>query len=341
MNRYWENLGNRIRHLLSGGLINILALADPQDAQPDTATNAANPPPTPFSFSAADWHTAGASPLNLMRGSNTATHYLGLDEWGELKTGRCTWDKVPARPFESTISGRVFAPIAQWSTQTLFKTNADVHLQNGDKCTIGQFVIAKHGDANFGGTVTARVEEILQLQGSPSERSGMPDFILIRIAASDHADDIYRMPQLSLKNQYYLVEFKDVLCTVNVQHNCSANSCTTAKTRPVFQEREITESVRDAVHHVGAPFDLVLNTAQMRDAIHVQQFRVPCVVLDEVAEERIIEASVRREIDVRKVRSAAKAVQAAAGGTANKRAGAPAHPQRLRVLKESGSARGK
>lgn len=83
-----------------------------------------------------------------------------------------------------------------------------MHLQNGDKCAVGQFIIAKHGNTNLGGTVTARVEEILQLQGSHSELRGMPDLILIRTATTDQAANTYRMPQLKLTNQFYLVEFK-------------------------------------------------------------------------------------------------------------------------------------
>lgn len=56
-----------------------------------------------------------------------------------------------------------------------------MHLQNGDKCEVGQFIISK--DPGFvGATIVARVEEILQLKGSTADFSGMPDHILLQTA---------------------------------------------------------------------------------------------------------------------------------------------------------------
>jgi hypothetical protein len=42
----------------------------------------------------------------------------------------------------------------------------------------------------------------------------------------------------------------------------------------VYQEREATNHTRPGIRHF-VPNDLVLNMAQMRDAVHVQRFRVP------------------------------------------------------------------
>lgn len=49
--------------------------------------------------------------------------------------------------------------------------------------------------------------------------------------------------------------------------------------------------------HNGAAGDLILNTAQMRDAVHVQRFRIPFQALDEVS---IIQESVAREVAAQK-----------------------------------------
>jgi len=51
------------------------------------------------------------------------------------------------------------------------------------------------------------------------------------------------------------------------------------------------------VQHLSNPDDLILNTAQMRDAIHVQKFRAPSVVPNERV---TIQQSVARAIDRRK-----------------------------------------
>jgi hypothetical protein len=53
---------------------------------------------------------------------------------------------------------------------------------------------------------------------------------------------------------------QDILCTVNVQHNCSEHNCGTANTHAMYQEHEKTDQVRPIVSH-AAPYDIVLNTA--------------------------------------------------------------------------------
>lgn len=61
--------------------------------------------------------------------------------------------------------------------------------------------------------------------------------------------------------------------------------------RHVYQERERTEQTRPEVAHHTLN-DLVLNTAQMRDAIHVQKFRLRSSFPDEG---QIITTSTARE----------------------------------------------
>ncbi|KAJ7907725.1 hypothetical protein B0H13DRAFT_1568050, partial [Mycena leptocephala] len=62
----------------------------------------------------------------------------------------------------------------------------------------------------------------------------------------------------------------DLLCTVNVQHNCLDNQCRATATIPVFQERTKTSQTVARVAHTKNVNDIVLNTAQMRDAAYVQ-----------------------------------------------------------------------
>lgn len=50
--------------------------------------------------------------------------------------------------------------------------------------------------------------------------------------------------------------------------------------QPIFQERFRTEQTRARITHVRNIEDVVLNTAQMRDAVHVQKFRVDSEALD-------------------------------------------------------------
>lgn len=67
--------------------------------------------------------------------------------------------------------------------------------------------------------------------------------------------------------------------------------------RYVYQERIRTDKTTRVVEHLSNPNDLILNTAQMRDATHVQKFRIPSIPLDE---DRVIQKSVSRAINQRK-----------------------------------------
>ncbi len=73
-----------------------------------------------------------------------------------------------------------------------------------------------------------------------------------------------------------------------------------------MQERHKTAKTKAIIVHQN-PTELVLNTAQMRSAVLVQQFRIKSPRLDA---EKIVTVSVRKEIDVRK--AAKKASEAAA-----------------------------
>jgi hypothetical protein len=82
-----------------------------------------------------------------------------------------------------------------------------------------------------------------------------------------------------------------------VQHNCIDNKCGPTGTRPVYQERAKTNQTRAQIAHTRNIEDIVLNTAQMRDAIHVQKFRVAAETLDFDA---VVLRSAAKELDARK-----------------------------------------
>lgn len=85
---------------------------------------------------------------------------------------------------------------------------------------------------------------------------------------------------------------------INIQHNCQQKGCTLSRTRYIRQERTQTVHTAPVVGHLRNPGDLILNTAQMWDAVYLQRFRIPSTPLDEEAE---VLRSVMRVIDQRKV----------------------------------------
>jgi hypothetical protein len=76
------------------------------------------------------------------------------------------------------------------------------------------------------------------------------------------------------------ISVQDLLCTVNIQHNCAEQECKAVGHQSVYQECQLTTQTRPIVIHNRADNDLVLNTAQMRDAIHIQRFRISSEILD-------------------------------------------------------------
>ncbi|KAE9388383.1 hypothetical protein BT96DRAFT_749847, partial [Gymnopus androsaceus JB14] len=62
---------------------------------------------------------------------------------------------------------------------------------------------------------------------------------------------------------------QDILCAVNVQHNCANNSCNLSGTRIVQEERKKTNKTLPCTKHFNLD-DRLLNTNQMRSAIYLQ-----------------------------------------------------------------------
>ncbi|KAJ7135127.1 hypothetical protein C8R46DRAFT_1362251, partial [Mycena filopes] len=248
--------GNRIRHLISGGLfmlkvqpaLDVLATATSATVQLAEAA-------TPVSKSAKHhWGTVGPGPQSLVAAQSTVTSYLGLNQKKKPTGDICTADKRTPRGIKDTVTG---LHLAAWATKPgLFRT-----MIVQDPLTIGE-------------TFVARVEEIIQQMGSPAALSSSPDGVLIQRASIDRIRTRYGMPSITFSNQWSIHSTKDLLCTVNVQHNCIDNECGPTGSKVVYQERAKTNQTRLEIAHTKNVQDIVLNTAQMRDAIHLQPFRV-------------------------------------------------------------------
>ncbi|KAJ7710473.1 hypothetical protein B0H17DRAFT_914738 [Mycena rosella] len=290
--------GNRIRHLLSGGLF----LLTSSDSNIDDAR--------PFSRNSSDWKCVGAGPLHLVKNPNTITSYLGLDSKKKSAPGM-----IYAHPLilYSHISKVV----------TLFRTCKDVILTNGDNCIPGSFVIVKHPD-RIGETFVARVEEIIQEVGSVASHSSLSDGIMVQKVHLLRERPRYGMPGIVLTGERQVLQTLEILCTVNVQHNCLDNNCGPTTSRPVYQERQITTHTQAQIAHLVSPTDLVLNTAQMRDAVHVQRFRIDTPAMEQ---DTVIHQSAANELEAAK--TAAKSTTTA-GCSQNRTRSTPAVSTRAR-----------
>ncbi|KAJ7157732.1 hypothetical protein C8R46DRAFT_1355172 [Mycena filopes] len=296
--------GNRIRHLVSGGLF-MLKTQIPQ--HPATASPTGNTSPTTTTRTPAiiletliqqsskhNWTTVGPGPQSLVASRSTVTSYLGLDKKSTVTGGLCIHDKQHPRAIQSTLTG---LHIPAWAAKAgFFQTNKSVSLHNGDICAPGNFVIVRDRQV-LGQTFVAQVEEIIQQIGSLAILSSQPDGVLLQRASIDQIRTKYGMPSIRLSNQWSMHDVKDLLCTVNVQHNCIDNNCGPTGARTVFQERFKTAQTRAEILHTQNVHDIVLNTAQMRDAVHLQKFRVECETLDF---DTVVHNSAAKELKARK-----------------------------------------
>jgi hypothetical protein len=151
-------------------------------------------------------------------------------------------------------------------------------LANEDKIEISKYVIYRKDGASCVG----RVEEILVEPDTDTVVGAV-------VSVCKIGEDIlpYRLPSCRVHaDQRLMIAFKvcacellgilstywaqELICAVNVNHNCAAHACKTTLTRRVVQERRQTDHFENEVTHTTEPDDCFLNLAQLRSATDVQ-----------------------------------------------------------------------
>ncbi|KAK6985102.1 hypothetical protein R3P38DRAFT_2480447, partial [Favolaschia claudopus] len=305
--------GNRIRHLVSGGLFVFNKMAD------SSAEDSGGQHTSRFVFARerSAWKSIGDGPQRLLQGRSTVNHYLGLNNKQSPCPGDSTPDQSKARRIAQTLTGQ---RIPSWSSKPgLYQTNKLLVIANGDSCAPNSFAIARDSQRP-GNTFVGRIEEIVnRVDFDASEPAG----VLVQKTVVNAARERYGMPSITLTGEWVVLGAKDLLCAVNVQHNCKDNHCSATAGVPVFQERTKTTQTAARVAHASNPQDIVLNTAKMRDAVYVQQYRIDSVSMNV---ERVITESAAKEIDARKETArAAPAPASAPRPSVRTRARPPSH----------------
>ncbi|ESK80686.1 hypothetical protein Moror_15532 [Moniliophthora roreri MCA 2997] len=234
-------------------------------------------------------------------------------------------------PHLSIFSEREHSVGKFWRAQQLI-------LPNGDRCLSNSFVITQTPSPLAPSSQAqvlpswpvmpptldmAHVQEILQIRRLLQPGRKEADCVLAEILQIGPDVSVHGMPQLVSHNpkKYIaadpevgqlhkmrmfieLILTQNVLCVVNVQHDCIRNKCPTKDTTVVRQEREDTILRQECVEHVGNPCNYVLNTAQMCSAKFLQCFRVSAPTFDT---EKILMESVKREFEAQQKRVRVKA----------------------------------
>ncbi|KAE9403864.1 hypothetical protein BT96DRAFT_814284, partial [Gymnopus androsaceus JB14] len=189
-----------------------------------------------------------------------------------LVSNTVLWDKVP------------FVTLRE---DDLCRTFEGVLLQSGDVCKAENWVIWNRG-LDLIPTV-GLVAEILQVSQSDEEKQGLASILTIQRAIAGEQHSYYGMKQLELVDEFH----SDVLCVVNIQHNCYDSKCPVTRSATVMKEREISQEKELQVEHCETQ-SFLLNTAQMRSSAYMDSFRRPIPQLDR---DHIIHEAVRLEVE--------------------------------------------
>ncbi|KAF5384421.1 hypothetical protein D9615_003216 [Tricholomella constricta] len=263
---------NRVRHVLSGGFF-----------IPRVQANSMDKPYLPFSDNLRDWKTAGPAPRAFcqprLTRRNVFADMLGFSIQSESRSpGDCDGVILQDVRYDSTKAGQlaVSHPFTSTLHDLRFSTYKSVFAQNGDVCSLTSFILVRCGG---GVPMIARLLEILQLHGRGVHFDGCASMLLVEDYRVAGIAPVYGLPAIQKQSLVLVHNPKSILCSVNVQHNCAANHCDLSATEVIREERQMTDRTRRAVKHFS-PHDIMLNTAQMRDALHVQHFRIPPQRLD-------------------------------------------------------------
>ncbi|KAJ3765415.1 hypothetical protein FB446DRAFT_795072 [Lentinula raphanica] len=284
-----------------------------------------------YSDDPSDWVSAGPLPLALIRlrpnRRNIVAEALGLNPDQSRRSdsvGSCLTVILRKQPPSNLIAHQLLpSSLENTPNDHRFNTFKTMTTASLELCSPDDFVLVGNARDSTITPIVARICEIIQVSGSSEESYAKASGVLVATYNTRNTDPIYKLPRLG-HSQFMLVVPQNILCRVNVQHNCAANNCDMSATRPVYQERERTEHTVPRIHHYR-PDDLLLNTNQMTSAIYVQQLRHAVAPLDR---EQAILTGAAREIADQKAKEAKGKGRTAGSNVAQTSAANPSNPIR-------------
>ncbi|KAJ3963406.1 hypothetical protein EV361DRAFT_874900, partial [Lentinula raphanica] len=271
---------NRNRHLLSKGVF----------LRPELSVD--TEPVTYLSDNIEDWITAGPGVSHLVRprtsGKNPVVEAFSLNAdltaAAQGLPGQCIVTSKTLRDQHfTTLKCFEWFPNCFGTTDpstkqfNVFFSAVSVNLE---AYSTGDHVIitGNPGDCTNSLPVVACVREIVQICGSGGPNN-LASVILVDAYDSTTISPTYKIPCLK-SSQKLLVAPTDVLCRINVQHDCANNACDLSDKQVIMEEQEKTGKTVPRTHHYN-PSDLLLNTNQMRNGIYIQTLHPSILPLDQ------------------------------------------------------------
>ncbi|KAL0568972.1 hypothetical protein V5O48_013001 [Marasmius crinis-equi] len=217
------------------------------------------------------WVHAGDAVLYHMQESKVFRKLLALPDnsEGELSAGSAKLataanstepNRASAIEWGATMASRASnADSLSFSSATSFLLASSLRAVEGDQTRLNDFVAFRIGKQLHVG----RMKEILTTDREPSKA------VVVSLEPLDFMDDpheLLRMPVLEPNNTINLqvVDPSDIICTLNVQHDCHYGECTNSKQQVVGQERLETSRSRPVVDHTDVQ-RFILNTHSLHN----------------------------------------------------------------------------
>ncbi|TRM65621.1 hypothetical protein BD626DRAFT_628781 [Schizophyllum amplum] len=310
---------NRVRHLLSGGTF-LLQPSQPRRTHVDVTRDAGattkdsreqtiNISPwsalRPETLRKDRWRVASEEPRRLLENGSFGMRVLDLPDpptEESASTGLCLGVSADGSPWSLTTLGAAGVPCpVAFSPNQLFRPCEQVTLSDGSKVITGDWILYRP-PGGPGATTTpkiGRIEEILRGTKVVLARRELAGLLRVQPAIIGEVHEKYHMRRVELLDPQFVTAVPvDVSCVhVNVQHNCLDNKCKITKSRAQRQEGEDVAEQADEVTHHGQISDLLLNTAQMRNAAILHGLQPRLGKLNRVT---IIQSSAAAEVTKRK-----------------------------------------
>ncbi|TBU53792.1 hypothetical protein BD310DRAFT_951832 [Dichomitus squalens] len=192
--------------------------------------------------------------------------------------GRMLLNASPHRPHGAA---RMSAPSLPWHETSSFQadsslqppanspgpwqTASSVVALSGDEAGIGAEVLISFQPSAACSSSTLHFASVVELL-RPLDPRQAPLVVVRESVLWDALHLDFHMPVVSRTGRLRILKAENVVCTVNVQHDCARGQCDTTGTEAIRQEREMTSRSRAVVAHRPTPFYVV-----NRHAIHNQR----------------------------------------------------------------------
>ncbi|KAF8871236.1 hypothetical protein BD779DRAFT_1478341 [Infundibulicybe gibba] len=229
-----------------------------------------------FNSSLRRWVRAGGDVLDYMKADPTRAQYLGFTAGSKTKPGTVRLSHERSKPPEPYPWYKTQCASVLGSTDPTTSTNPAVYRADsfvalhGDTVQKNASVIVTNAS---GASFIAKVLEILM----PNDGTDLATNICVQqfdFLPLPHPT--LHLPRVQLSPSKVVVSPMDILCAVNVQHECSVE-CNSTRSETMRQERLETERTRNVIIHTNSNIFL-LNTHSLHNYRHILSSLPPSLV---------------------------------------------------------------